>query len=104
MEDFNLAKELSVKQVWKKPEVVETDEYGACSSKSDCSTSRSASSIKSVIQSINLPNEPTLSNVTPEVLDDAVIAQLLQAEFDLEFDTELKRLESSRNKSKRRLV
>lgn len=73
-----------MKEVWKKP-VIETDENGACSS-------------KSLIHSITLPNEPTTSN-TPEVLDDAVIAQLLQAEFDLEFDEEIKRLENNRNKS-----
>lgn len=65
--------------------VPETDEYGACSS-------------KSLIHSITLPNEP-ISRSTSE-MDDAAIAQLLQAEFDLEFDEELKKLEQSRNKSK----
>lgn len=86
-EDFNLAKELEVKEVWKplpKEQVVETDEYGACSS-------------KNVINSITIPNDNISS--TASVADDQVIAQLLQAEFDLEFDEEIKRLEQSRNKS-----
>jgi hypothetical protein len=82
-EDFNLAKELEVKEVWKKPKVSESDD--ACSSS------------KNIIQSINLSNEACMTP-TPEVLDDAVIAQLLQAEFDLEFDEEIKRLEKTRNK------
>lgn len=86
-EDFNLAKELEVKEVWKKPKVSESDD--ACSS----------SSSKNIIQSINLPNEACMTP-TPEVLDDAVIAQLLQAEFDLEFDEEIKRLEKTRNKGR----
>lgn len=60
---------------------VETDEDGACSS-------------KSVINSLSIPN------VVESKTDDSVIAQLLQAEFDLEFDEEIKRLEQSRNKSK----
>lgn len=98
VEDFNLAKELSVNEVWKKlaEPVVETDECGACSS-------------KSVIQSNTLPNAVSMARQhsattieackTPEVQDDDIIAQLLQAEFDLEFDGEIKRLEASRNKS-----
>ena len=85
VEDFNLAKELSVTEVWKVP-VVKNDEYGAC-----CS--------KNVINSVSLPNEPT-TITTPEVLDDAVIAQLMQAEFDLEYDEDLKRRENNFNKSK----
>lgn len=87
MEDFNLAKELSVKETWKPLPVaqpIETDIYGACSS-------------KSVINSLTLPNDNNSS--TTSVVDDLAIAQLLQAEYDLEFDGEIKRLEQSRNKS-----
>lgn len=92
IEDFNFAKELSVlesswKEVTKDP-VVETDEYGAC-----CS--------KSVINSTTIPNVSN-SNSAHEitsVADDEAIAQLLQAEFDLEFDDELRKLEHQRNKS-----
>lgn len=92
IEDFNFAKELSVlesswKEVAKDP-VVETDEYGAC-----CS--------KSVINSNTIPNVSN-SNSAHEitsVADDEAIAQLLQAEFDLEFDDELRKLEHQRNKS-----
>lgn len=67
-----------------KPQVIETDEYGACSS-------------KNVINSLTIPNDNLSS--TASVVDDQAIAQLLQAEFDLEFDEEIKRLEQSRNKS-----
>lgn len=35
-----------------------------------------------------------------ELDDDRQIAELLQAEFDLEYDEEIKRLENARNKSK----
>jgi hypothetical protein len=35
-----------------------------------------------------------------DALDDKKIAELLQAEFDLEYDEELKRIENNRNKSK----
>lgn len=92
IEDFNFAKELSVlesswKEVAKDP-VIETDEDGAC-----CS--------KSIINSATIPNVSN-SNSAHEitsVADDEAIAQLLQAEFDLEFDEELKKLEHQRNKS-----
>jgi hypothetical protein len=84
-----LAKELSVNVVWKDPNppapVVETDEYGACSS-------------KSVINSLMLQDEtPSRSSTTER--DDLAIAQLMQAEFDKEFDEELKKIEHKRNKS-----
>lgn len=79
-----------MKKVWKEPNppkpVIETDEYGACSS-------------KSVINSMMLPNETPSRSSTTE-MDDAAIAQLMQAEFDREFDEELKKIEQSRNKSK----
>lgn len=86
-EDFNLARELSLKEAWKPlpaDPVIETDEYGACSS-------------KSVMNSVLIPNVSN-SNSTTE-LDDAAIAQILQAEYDLEFDGELKKIEQNRNKS-----
>lgn len=46
---------------------------------------------------MQIPNDDNSSSST--VMDDLVIAQLLQAEYDLEFDEEIKRLEQSRNKS-----
>lgn len=78
-----------MKEVWKDPNppvaVLETDEYGACSS-------------KSIIHSVMLPNETSSRSSTAEI-DDRAIAQLMQAEFDREFDEELKKIEHSRNKS-----
>lgn len=89
-EDFNLAKELSLKEAWKPlpaDPVIETDENGAC-----CS--------KSVINSVTIPNvSNSISNSSTTELDDAAIAQILQAEYDLEFDGELKKIEQNRNKS-----
>lgn len=90
--DYILAKELSeefstsTKEVWNPlaNPIIETDEYGACSS-------------KSVINSATIPNEASSSRISEA--DDRAIAQLLQAEFDLEFDEELKKIEQSRNKS-----
>lgn len=76
-----------MKEVWQqmpKIPVVETDERGACSS-------------KSIINSVTIPNDNNSSSAS--VVDDLTIAQLLQAEYDLEFDEEIKRLEQSRNKS-----
>lgn len=65
---------------------IETDEWGACSS-------------KSVINSMTIPNVRNDSTSTTTEQDDLAIAQLLQAEYDLEFDEEIKKLEQSRNKS-----
>ena len=76
----------STKEVWNPlagDPIIETDEYGACSS-------------KSVINSVLIPNEASSSR---SEADDHAIAQLLQAEFDLEFDEELRKIEHSRNKS-----
>lgn len=87
-----MAKELSVKEVWKPlPANIKekTDEYGACSSKSES---------KSIINSLTIPNESKNGSIADN--DDLAIAQLLQAEFDMEYDEQLKRLEQSRNKSK----
>lgn len=87
-EDFNLALQLSAEEAWKtttnKIEALETDEVGAC-----CS--------KNLIDSVTITTSEAIT--IPTSNDDAVIAQLLQAEFDIEFDEELKRLEQSRNKS-----
>jgi hypothetical protein len=92
-----LALQLSSEEVWKKPsttkaekkiEATETDENGACCSKNVID------SVKTSSQSITIPQST----------DDEVIAQLLQAEFDIEFDEELKRLEQSRNKSELKSV
>lgn len=69
-----------MKSSWKSSKL-ETDETGAC-----CS--------KNVVQANKIP-----AKLTTSVEDDEAIAQLLQAEFDLEFDEDLKRLEHSRNKS-----
>lgn len=77
-----------MKEVWKPLPTVpikEVDEYGACSS-------------KSVINSLTIPNESKNGSIADN--DDLAIAQLLQAEFDMEYDEQLKRLEQSRNKSK----
>lgn len=92
--DYILAKqlsdELSTKEVWNplardKARDAITDEYGACSSS------------KSVINSIMIPDEFITSQASEA--DDHAIAQILQAEFDLEFDEQLKKIEQSRNKS-----
>lgn len=85
-EDFNLAKELSVKKVWTPLPEPPTDEWGAT-----CS--------KSVINSMTIPNVRSESMSTTTELDDLAIAQVLQSEYDLEFDEELRKLEQSRNKS-----
>lgn len=78
-----------MKEVWKPLPAVpikETDEYaGACSS-------------KSVINSITIPNESQNGSIADN--DDLAIAQLLQAEFDMEYDEALKRIEQRQNKSK----
>ena len=50
-----------------------------------------------LLDSLTLQDETILS---PTIEDDKRIAELLQAEFDLEYDEEIKRLEASRNKSK----
>lgn len=84
---------MSVKEVWNPlpapraaAPVYETDEWGACSS-------------KSVINSAMIPNVRTESTSTTTEQDDLAIAQVLQAEYDLEFDAEIRKLEQSRNKS-----
>lgn len=63
--------------------VILTDEYGACCSKT--------------LNSITIPN---VSAKSTSEMDDLAIAQIMQTEYDREFDEELKRLEQSRNKSK----
>jgi len=97
VEDFNLAKELSHSggtstAAWSPPtaaapkqqQPARVHDYGATSSKT-----------ADVMDSIFIPNDPVKSDVQ----DDKAIAQLLQAEFDLEYDEELKRLEQNKNKS-----
>jgi hypothetical protein len=49
-----------------------------------------------LLDSIMLPND---NQSVASDMDDKKIAELLQAEYDLEYDEELKRLENSRNKS-----
>lgn len=91
-EDFNLAKQLTAFDVIDppKPKVAEpvkkVEKYeGPCSSK-----------MSDLLDSLTLQDETIL---TPTIEDDKTIAELLQAEFDLEYDEEIKRLEASRNKS-----
>lgn len=92
-EDFNFAKQLTSSDV-KEPQKVVVPEtvsesgsenVAACSHKIESQVSSS-----SVINSLNIPNEVTAA--------DEVIATLMQAEFDLEFDEELKRIERAKNK------
>ena len=90
-EDFNFAKQLTSSDV-KEPEKVEvleivseSEDVAGCSRKIESQVSSS-----SVINSLNIPNEVTAA--------DEVIASLMQAEFDLEFDEELKRIERAKNK------
>jgi hypothetical protein len=95
-EDFNLAKELSVTDTAtlpKKSHVVvsssssnQIQHDGPCSSKT-----------ADFFDSLALPNDNQSSINGGE--DDRMIAELLQAEFDKEFDEEVKRVEASRNKS-----
>lgn len=76
---------MSSEAAWKTAKVedkIDNDENGAC-----CS--------RNVTHPVTISSKPTI----PPSTDDEVIAQLLQAEFDIEFDEELKRLEQSRNKS-----
>lgn len=61
-----------------------------------CSTKMS-----DLLDSLTLQDETIL---TPTIEDDKTIAELLQAEFDLEYDEEIKRLEASRNKSKNFII
>lgn len=49
------------------------------------------------LDSIMIPND---NESTGTEMDDKKIAELLQAEFDMEYDEEVKRVENSRNKSK----
>ncbi|XP_070499172.1 serine/threonine-protein kinase RIO3 [Chironomus tepperi] len=91
-EDFNLAKQLTAFDVIDppKPKVVEPVKKvvkceSACSSKT-----------ADLLDSLTLQDETIL---TPTLDDDKKIAELLQAEFDLEYDEEIKRLEASRNKN-----
>lgn len=94
-EDFNFAKQLTSSDV-KEPEKLvvpeiarviesEIENVAGCSHKIESQVSSS-----SVINSLNIPNEVTAA--------DEVIASLMQAEFDLEFDEELKRIERAKNK------
>lgn len=53
-----------------------------------------------LLDSLALQDETAL---TPTFEDDKRIAELLQAEFDLEYDEEIRRIEASRNKSKQQL-
>ncbi|CAO1365075.1 unnamed protein product [Diamesa serratosioi] len=89
-EDFNFAKQLTpfdVKEPEKLVEVLENE----CESVAGCSHKiESQVSSSSVINSLNIPNEVTTA--------DEVIACLMQAEFDLEYDEELKRIERAKNK------
>lgn len=90
-EDLNFAKQLAVldvceapkKTIEKKKEVSQATNVSACSSKT-----------ADFIDSLMLQDE-TISTCD----DDKRIAELLQAEFDLEYDEEIKKLEKSRNKS-----
>lgn len=92
-EDFNFAKQLTSSDVKEPQKVVvpetvsesESENVAACSHKIESQVSSS-----SVINSLNIPNEVTAA--------DEVIATLMQAEFDLEFDEELKRIERAKNK------
>jgi hypothetical protein len=62
-----------------------------------CEPVSCSSKTADLLDSLTLQDETVL---TPTLEDDARIAELLQAEFDLEYDEEIKRLEASRNKSK----
>lgn len=93
-EDFNFAKQLTssdvkepqkIDEVPDSPFVCESENVAGCSRKIESQVSSS-----SVINSLNIPNEVTAA--------DEVIATLMQAEFDLEFDEELKRIERAKNK------
>lgn len=99
-EDFNLAKQLAVSDTFEeskssqkgeRPKVQHEQQQtkvqydGPCSSKT-----------ADLIESITIPND-NQSSLTSE--DDRVIAELLQAEFDLEHDEEIKREENFRNKN-----
>ncbi|KAL7051170.1 hypothetical protein ACKWTF_004364 [Chironomus riparius] len=90
-EDFNLAKQLTVFDVIDpvKPKVEDPVKkvvnYGPISS-----------STADFLDSLTLQDETVKS---PPIEDDKTIAELLQAQFDLEYDEEIKRLEASRNKN-----
>lgn len=88
-EDFNFAKQLTSSDV-KDPEKLEVPE-NECESFAGCSRKiESQVSSSSVINSLNIPNEVTAA--------DEIIATLMQAEFDLEFDEESRRIERAKNK------
>lgn len=91
-EDFNFAKKLSAIRLEEEPPKEESKPVNNVKCEAACS-----SKTADFIDSLMLQGE-TKSNTSYE--DDLRIAELLQAEFDREYDEEIKRIENSRNKSK----
>lgn len=96
-EDFNFAKQLSVLDVYEEPKkLIEKKDPTPTSTGVKKNEAACSSKTADFIDSLMLQDE-TLD-------DDRRIAELLQAEFDLEYDEEIKRLENSKNKSKNNTI
>lgn len=95
-EDFNLAKQLAYETFDESSTKKEPSQAIATTIiDHPCS-----SSTANYLESIDLPNDNhSIVGGTKNELDDRKIAELLQSEFDLEYDEEVKRLENARNKS-----
>jgi hypothetical protein len=79
-EDFDLAKQVALLD-------------------SVASKSPTAASVVQIDAPCSSKTATKIESLQKEDMDDREIALLLQAEFDLEYDEELKRLENARNKS-----
>jgi hypothetical protein len=101
-EDFNFAKQIAATNTIvssPSPSAPQKVQKQASSSSSSIQYDGPCSSkTADLLDSITLPNDNHSSIVGD---DDRMIAELLQAEFDLEHDEEIKRVETSRNKSEK---
>ncbi|KAG5674961.1 hypothetical protein PVAND_004905 [Polypedilum vanderplanki] len=100
-EDFNFAKQIAVQNAVEEDsswEVIDKDQIQQASSSGNASIFDQPCSSKTAdfIDSCDIPNE-NKSSLNGD--DDRLIAELLQAEFDLEHDEEIKRIEEKQNKN-----
>lgn len=101
--DFEYAKLLvtydsslpEIKQTTSTAQVLKTSSESSSSYDGPCCSSNA----NYLINSIDLPNDNQSESTMNNEMDDQKIAELLQAEFDLEYDEELKRIEKAKNKS-----
>jgi YD repeat-containing protein len=91
-EDFNLAKQLEISLNHPISEIMKKD------IELDRNTSPGEGHSKNLIMIEDLQSVGSKSEAGDDGQTDEVIARLLQAEFDLEYDEQLKRVEKNRNK------